>query len=227
VTAPAVDPAATDPGRHARLGRAFRVALGELGHAAAAWLFAREVAACVGDAGVASLRDGLGREYPVLDAVCERWLSGRRGPDVDPAPVAAACAGAGRVLVVGVEAEHLDALVPALGEARVGLVRLSDVEADWGRVLANLGPRVEGVDLGDVPRWAGARSVLLTFAYGLSARTTHVLPAWVRVHGPDVRSSFRALVAWDVLGGPMFVHPRWLVQVELEEFSHLVAGTGG
>lgn len=199
------------------------MALGELGHASAAWLFAREVAAGAGEAGVAALRDGLGREYPVLDAVCERWLAGRRGPDVDPARVVAACAGATRALVVGIEAAHLDALIPALGETRVGLVRLGDVEADWSRVLANL-RGAEGVDLADVPRWAGARSVLLTFTYGLTAQTTHVLPSWVRVHGPDVRSSFRTLVAWDVLGVPMFVHPRWLVSVGLEEFSHLVQG---
>lgn len=203
------------------------MAVGELGHASAAWLFAREVAASAGEPGVGALRDGLGREFPVLDAVCERWLTGRRAPDVDPTAVAAACSGATRVLVVGVEAGHLDALLPALREARVGLVRLGDVEADWSRVLANLdgpGRRVEGVDLADVARWAGARSVLLTFAYGRSTQTTHVLPSWVRVHGPDVRTSFRALVAWDVLGVPMFVHPRWLVSVALEEFSHVITG---
>ncbi len=211
-------------GRLARLDQAFRVAAGELGHCTAAWLFVREVAAEAGDEGVEALRDGLGRAYPVLDTVARRWLEGARAPHVRPEGVVAACVGAARVLVVGLEAAHLDALVPLLAPStRIGLVLQGTLDADWERVLANWGGRVEGTDVAGFQRWAGARSVLVTFAYGVAGGVAHVQPAWVRVSGPDVRAQFRALIAWDVLRAPMFVYPRWLVSVPAEDFSH-VAG---
>lgn len=204
------------------LERAFAVAASELGHASAAWLFTREVGAEAGPAGVEELRDGLGRAFPVLDAVARRWLGGTRDPAIDPGPVVAVCRGAARVLIVGVEAAPLDLLVPALGEARIGLVQHGDGEVDWRRVLGNWSGRVEGTDLADFRRWSGARSVLLTFSYGGTDEALHVPPAWLRVHGPDVRTSFRALVAWDVLGTPMFVYPRWLVATPRDDFSHVI-----
>lgn len=208
--------------RLARLEHAFRVAAGELGHVSAAWLFAREVAAELGEGGVEQLRDGLGRAYPVLDAVVGQWLSGARSPRLLADEVALACAGAARLLVVGVEARHLDALLPLLpADTRVGLVRLG-LGVDWERVLANWGGRVEGTDLADFQRWAGARSALLTFAYGGAGGEVFVHPSWVRVHGPDVRTQFRSILAWDVLGAPLYVYPRWLVGVPPEQFSTLV-----
>lgn len=205
-----------------RLEQAFRVACAELGHCSAAWLFVREVA-LEGEAAVEELRDGLGRTFPVLDAVARGWLDGKTGPLLQLEPLLAACRGADRILVVGLEATHLDALVPRLeAGVRVGLVLQSSFPADWERVLANFRGRVEGTGLADFQRWAGARSVLMTFGYGVHAGRGHVNPAWVRVSGPDVRTQFRGLVAWDVLASPMFVYPRWLVNVPLEDFSQVV-----
>lgn len=207
----------------ARLEQAFRVACAELGHASAAWLFVTEVARDGGPVAAEALRDGLGRAFPVLDAVARRWLLGRGAPAIDPARVLEACEGAERVLVVGLEGAHLDALVPRLPRtARVGLVLQGTLEADWERVLANFGGRVEGAGLSDLQRWAGPRSVLLTFGYGVHGGRVHVSPAWVRVSGPDVRTQFRTLLVWDVLGAPMFVYPRWLVNVPVDDFSHVV-----
>lgn len=209
--------------RLARLEQAFRVACGELGHCSAGWLFVREVALEGGAASVEGLRDGLGRAFPVLDAVARRWLEGATAPLVEVEPLLAACAGASRVLVVGVEATQLDALVPRLPpDVRVGLLQEGALDADWERVLANLGGRVEGVALAGLQRWAGARSVLVTFGYGVLGGRVHVNPAWVRVSGPDVRTQFRSLVAWDVLGAPMFVYPRWLASAPVEDFSLVV-----
>lgn len=209
-------------GRAERLGQAFRVACAELGHCSAAWLFVREVALGAGAAGVEELRDGLGRAFPVLDAVARGWLEGKAEPALELEPVLAACQGADRVLIVGLEATHLDALVPRLEGARVGLLLESSFRADWERVLANFGGRVAGAGLADFQRWAGPRSVLLTFAYGVHGGRAQVAPAWVRVSGPDVRTQFRELVAWDVLAAPMFVYPRWLVNVPLDDFSRVV-----
>lgn len=216
------------PARLARLEQAFRVALAELGHAAASWLFVREVADAEGRAAVEALRDGLGRTFPVLDAVARRWLEGHPGPAAAPPgadEVERVCAGAERLLVVGIEATHLDALAARLPGVRLGLLLHGAADVDRERVLANWLARpggVEGVALDGLHAWAGPRAALLTFAYGLTAGRTHVDPTWVRVSGPDVRTQFRAIVAWDVLGAPMFVYPRWLVGVPVDDFSHIV-----
>lgn len=210
--------------RLSRLSHAFRVACGELGHCAAAWLFVREVAAAGGAESVEELRDGVGRTFPVLDAIAREWLEGARGPALRVEPVLEACAGADRLLVVGLEADHLDALVPRLPAAtRVGLLLQEGLDADRERVLANWGGRVEGAGLDELLRWAGPGSVLATFGYGLHGGRVHVIPAWVRVSGPDVRTQFRTLLAWDVLEAPMFVYPRWLLGVPVEDFSHVVS----
>jgi hypothetical protein len=202
------------------LERAFAAAAGELGHATTAWLFAREVALERGPAGVEELRDALGRAFPVLDSVARQLLGGVSAPPLDPGPIVELCRGAARVLFVGIEAAALDLVVPALEGSRIGLVQHGDV--DWRRVLGNWGGRVEGTDLAGFQRWSGARSVLVTFSYGGTGEVLHVQPTWLRVHGPDVRAAFRALVAWDVLGGPMFLYPRWHAATPREDFSHVV-----
>lgn len=201
------------------LDQAFRVAAAELGMCSAAWLFAREVSG--EPEGVRVLREELGRDYPVLDAVCALWLEGRRAPELHLDGVLAACAGASRVVVAGLEATFLDALV-ALLTVPIFLVKHSTLEPSWERVLANYGDRVAATDLENFQRHAGRRSVLVSFAYGTRDDRTHVKPSTLRVLGPDVRTQFRSVVAWDVLRSPMYVYPRWLVEVPAAEFSELV-----
>lgn len=205
------------------LERAFAVAAADLGFAAASWLFLREAAADSGEHGVAALRDALGRSYPVLDSVAAAWLGGIRAPHVDPGPVRSALHGAERILVVGIEAHHLDALVATLPAAvDVALLQSSTLQTDWPRVLANFGGRIRGVDLASFHELTGARSAALTFVYGNDGHVTHVRQAWLRLVGPDVRTQFRALVGWDVLPGPLTVYPRWLHQVPVGELTRIV-----
>lgn len=202
---------------------AFTVAASELGMCSAAWLFVREVHAELGDAGVAALRDRLGRTFPVLDAVALRWGEGERAPPADPEPMLEVCRGAESLVVVGLEAAFLDALLPALPDVRCALVRTQAFDVEWERVLANYDGRVEAVGVDGFQSFAGPNSVLFTFAYGGNERATNVLPTWLRVTGDDVRMQFRSLVAWDVLCAPMFVYPRWLVEVPASGFTHHVA----
>jgi hypothetical protein len=201
--------------------QAFQLAAGELGFCSAAWLFVREVAAEGGDLLVSELRDHLGRAFPVLDAVCSAWAAGSRAPDTDPADVVAACAGAGRVVVVGLETAFLDPLVARCDGVRLALLCHSAFDVDWDRALANYEGRIEPVDLDSFQAWAGPTSALLTFAYGLHGASVHVLPAWLRVIGEDVRTQFRSLIAWDVLREAMYVYPRWLVEVPASSFTHI------
>ncbi len=205
------------------IDQAFEMAAAELGMCAAARLFVRELAAAGGDDLVREACDRLGRAYPVIDFVAARHLAGEGELPVDAAPVREALSGVARVLVVGVETDHLDALVPLLPEATLGLVLdAGGLDPDFHRVLANYGGRVEGVALGDVARWSGRRSALVTFVYGHRGATIHVSSAWLRVSGPDVRAQFRSLVGWDVFGSPMRLYPRWLVSASLDDLSVLV-----
>lgn len=204
------------------LEQAFTVAAGELGMCSAAWLYVQNVAGSGGEAAVSALRDALGRSFPVLDAVCERWLSGTQTLEVDATSVAQTLRGVTDVVVVGVEAYFLDALVAKLAGVRCALLRHAPLEADWDRILSNYGGRVTLVDLESFQAFAGPSSALLTFAYGVHGASTHVLPAWLRVTGEDVRTQFRSLVAWDVLEAPMFVYPRWLIEVSAANFTEVV-----
>ncbi len=202
---------------------AFRLAAAELGMCSAARLFTEELRAAGGDALLAEARDRLGADFPVLDLVASEALEGRAPRGLDATEVVRALGGARSVLVVGLEAFFLDALVPALGGARVGLViGEGGLEGDVRRILANFGDRVEEARIGDVQRWAGNRSALLTFVYGTHGPVGYVSPVWLRVAGSDVRTQFRGLVGWDVLGRPTALYPRWLVETPIEPFSRVV-----
>jgi hypothetical protein len=197
--------------------------VGELGQVTASWLFVRAVARCEGDAGVEALADRVGPSFTVLDAVARGWLEGNRQLVVDAKAVVEAVGTATRLVVVGVDAAFLDALVAALDpKIAIAIVTHAAFDVDWNRVLDNWGGRVEGVDLDTFQRWAGGKSALLTFAYGRQGAQAAVAPLWLRACGADVRSQFRALVAWDVLGGPLHLYPRWLVEVEADSFTHFV-----
>ncbi|MCC6551617.1 MAG: hypothetical protein IT372_01175 [Polyangiaceae bacterium] len=205
------------------LGQAFHASAAELGMCSASRLFVRELAGAGGDELVRAARDQLGRDYPVFDFVAERFLEDHRELLVDPGPPAAALDGIGRLVVVGIEADFLDALVPRLEGAEIGLVTDgAGMEPDFRRVLANYGDRVEPVGLADIQRWAGRRSALLTYVYGTLGDTVHVGATWLRVSGPDVRTQFRSLVGWDIFGRPMLIYPRWLVGTSGADFSHTV-----
>lgn len=200
---------------------AFTVAARELGMCSAAWLFVREVAAHGGDDLVLELRDLLGREFPTLDTVADAWAKGEREPAIDVAAVLAACSGASRLVIVGMESLFLDALVPALGDTRASLLVDRESATDWDRVLANY-RNVDAVDLSSFQGLAGRRSVLLTFLYGTADELTWVDPVWMRVIGGDVRMQFRSIVGWDVLGTLNYLYPRWKTEGPLSDFTHVI-----
>lgn len=206
----------------AALGQAFRLAAGELGMASAAWLFVRE-AALDGAPAVQALSDRLGREWPVLDAVCAAWLGGLSAPRVEPQDVLPALEGVTRVVLVGLETLWLDALLQQLpATVQVALLRVSTLQPDWARVQSNHVKRLQLLRLADFQAWAGPRSVLMSFVYGPTAAGVFVVPTWLRVAGPDVRLQFRGLLGWRVLSLPLTVYPRWLVAAEPEHFTELL-----
>lgn len=199
------------------------MAAGELGMCSAARLFVRELADEGGDALVAAARDRLGRAFPVFDFVAARFLDGDRAPSIDPSPVLEALAGIARLLIVGLEADFLDTLVPRLETTKIGLITEPvGIELNLRRVVANFGGRVEPVNLSDFQAWAGRRSALLTFVYGTDGHVVHVTPTWLRIAGPDARTQFRSIVGWDILGRPLFVYPRWLVEGSRDDLSRVI-----
>jgi hypothetical protein len=205
------------------IDQAFTIAAAELGMCSASWLYVGEVAQALGPPGVEALRERLGRPFPVLDAVGAAWLDGVRAPSASTQAVQQALTGAKRVVLVGLETRFLDALLPKLPEVQFALLQHGTFDVDWERVLANYGGRLTPLDFDRFQAWAGAASVLLTFAYGVHGASTHVVPSWLRVTGEDVRTQFRSLIAWDVLGAPMWVYPRWLVEVPQSAFTRVIA----
>ncbi len=205
------------------IAQAFRTAAGELGHVCTAEIFVREIAAQRGDEGVAAFRDVLGREFPVADALAERWQSGWRPSRIDPAPLLQHLAPVRRVAIVGLESIHLDALVDALPDAEIGLLAWGALPADWDRVIANGAGRVKAVDLDGIFGWAGPASAVLCFVYGNpSGGTVYAPPAWLRLNGPDMRPHFRSLVGWNVLPVAFTVYPRWFHEVQTSDFTAVV-----
>lgn len=205
------------------LGRTFVLAAGELGFFSAARIFVQETAAAYGDEGVVALREQHGRDYSVLDAVATLFLETGEVPAPDPTEALDALRGASRVLVVGLEADALDALVPRLPDIPAGLlIQRSLGPVDWDRVLANFDGRLTAAPFDDLQRWAGARAALLTFVYGTAGSLAHVSSEWLRVLGPDVRPQFRSLLGWDLLPGGPDVYPRWLADAAVDSFSALV-----
>ncbi len=210
------------------LGAAFELACAELGFVAASWLFVETIAAASGRSGVEELARTLGTTFAVLDHVARAWLGGVRRRPVTAAPLREVLAGARRVLVVGVEAEHLDALARDLPrDVRLGLLTYRLQRVDWSRVLANFGDRVEPVDLAEFQGWAGSRSAVVTFVYGRRGGLVNVLSAFLRVAGPDVRTQFRDIVGWDVLGAPPALYPRYHVETSASDLTAFVAHEEG
>lgn len=212
----------TSPLQPEVLDQAFRLAAGELGMCDAAWRFADEVEAEGGPALLEAVRDVLGATFPVLDAVFSRRLEARQ-PSVEPGAVCAACEGLKRVVVVGLEARWLDALIAALPQVELAVLPSAALAGDAARVAANLPSRVELIGLDRFQRLAGPRSGVLTFVYGATSSSAFVLPEWVRCQGADVRAQFRSFIGWNLLGSPPEVYPRWLVETSSDVFTHLVS----
>jgi hypothetical protein len=206
------------------LEQAFFAVAGELGMTTAAWLFVRAVARCSGDKGVVALAESVGGAFPVLDTVARVWLAGDREPKANPRPVLQAVGDCSRLVVIGVEASFLDALVQRLDlTVKLATIAHSPFPVDWDRVLDNYAGRIERLDLDTFQNWAGGKSALLTFAYGRQDSRTAVLPLWLRACGSDVRSQFRTLIAWNVLDAPLENYPRWLVEIDADSFTHFVS----
>ncbi|MFO0562247.1 MAG: hypothetical protein U0269_29800 [Polyangiales bacterium] len=201
----------------------FVVAAQELGMFSASALFLREVASRGGSPAIDALRSAIGTEFPVFDAMAERWNARSGLLAVDAA--LRALRGASRVLVAGFDADPLDALVDGLPSAvRVGLVAdVGELCGDLSRTLANYDGRVERVELSAMPLWAGRKSALLAFVYGIDEHeTAYTSLAWLRTQGPDVRTQFRSLIGWNLLGAAPSIHPRWVVASSVDEFSEIV-----
>jgi hypothetical protein len=197
------------------LANAFQIAASELGMFSASRLFVRIIQESSGQSGIEAMQDLLGSTYPVLDAVSTEQTQ----KEINAKQVASLLGSASKLLVIGLEADCLDALLPLL-TIKVGILTENIFTADWERVFSNY-PSVEPVPLSEMPLWSGSKSALLTFVYGTNGHVAHVLPVWLRVLGPDVRVQFRDLIGWNVLGQPMRLYPRWLSETSIDDFSQI------
>lgn len=206
----------------APLVQSFTTAAGELGQVSASRLFIRTCAAHGGNDAVADLKHQAGATFPILDTAAQDYLdSGQLRPlAVDHA--VALLSQVATVVVVGFESEPLDLLVPALPRQRILALTHAALPGDWGRMLANYRGRVQAVDLDGILDHAGSDSALLCFVTGGLGHTVYVPSAWLRVHGPDTRTVFARLVAWNLLPRPFDRYPRWQAEVSSSDFTDLI-----
>lgn len=204
------------------LAQAFAVAAGELGMVSAARLFIRTCAGAGGAEAVGCLLDQAGPSFPVLDAAARAWLAASTLPALDPAPVAALLARCSTIVVAGFESEALDRLCPALADQSILVLTHGALPGDWERMLANYRGRLGAVDLDGLLDHAGAGSALLCFATGGQDGSLFVPESWLRVQGPDTRTLFSRLVAWNLLPCSFQRYPRWQAEVLATQFTDLV-----
>jgi hypothetical protein len=190
----------------------------------AARLFANAAWDAGGAAAVRALDEDLGGDYPVVEEVVRRVLAaGKRLAPPGAAAVVARCEGLRRLVVVGVEADLLGGILERLPPATEVIALFdSTFPVDAARVQASWTPRVRLEDVGSFQQAAGARSGLLTAAYGADEVRAVVAPVWLRVHSPDVRLLFRRLIGMDLVGGRMAGYPRWLGETPRDDFTDMV-----
>lgn len=206
------------------LDPAFRACAGELGLWSAARLFVNAAWDAGGDDAVVALDEELGDGFPVLEHVAGRVRATRASlspPRLDA--LIGACDGLRHVVMIGVEADILSALVARLPHD-VDIVALFDATfpVDRMRVTASWAPRVRLLDLGSFQQAAGARSALVTTVYGADDFHAVVTPAWVRAHSQDVRLQFRRLIGVNIVGTRMAAYPRWLSETPRADFTTLL-----
>lgn len=201
------------------LSAAFRRCVGELGMYSASRLFVSTAAARGGAEAVDALCEAMGAEFPVLDVVASRI----EAPRPTLVELSARTAGLDRLVVVGLEADCLEALLQRLPPSvQVLLLPDTTFPMDEARVDAAWGDRVGRTDLASFQRFAGAHSAMLTTVYGSDGFRAVVPRVWMRCHGDDVRTQFSRLIGWNVLGGAMSRYPRWLIETDVSDFTDLV-----
>ena len=141
---------------------AFALCAAELGMFSASRLFVRELLAERDDHLVDDVTALLGTRYPVFDAVAHGALQRGEIPRLDPQPVLQAVRGLSRLVIIGIEAECIDALLGQLPRLRVALVPDVLEGANLERVAANYSGEVEFLGLDSFQAWAGRSSGLLT-----------------------------------------------------------------
>jgi hypothetical protein len=206
----------------APLVQSFTAAAGELGQVSASRLFIRTCAAHGGAAAVADLKNQAGAAFPILDTAAQDYLETGLLPPLAADHAIGLLSQVASVVVVGFESEPLDLLVPALPKQRILVLTHAALPGDWERMLANYRGRVQAVDLDGILDHAGPDSALLCFVTGGQGHTVYVPSAWLRVHGPDTRTVFARLVAWNLLPRPFDRYPRWQAEVPSNDFTDLI-----
>ena len=117
---------------------------------------------------------------------------------------------------------HLDTVHPVgTGGASGPLTFRRDGDKAWGPGLCDMkGGTYAAFEALRVLARAGSDAALVCFAYGGQAGEGLYVPdSWLRLDGPDMRSAFRARIAWNVLPHSFGVYPRWLCEVDQASFT--------
>jgi hypothetical protein len=103
-----------------------------------------------------------------------------------------------KIVVLGIESIILDILSAKFSEKEIYVIP-HDERIDHDRVIANFPTNVKLVSVGDITRYGGTRSILLSYVFCQSMDSAFVYPISLRGIGPDVRYCYNQIVGLNIL----------------------------
>jgi len=153
--------------------------------------------------GASRLAENLAEYFPLYGEIAESGLSPTEVEQIINEridPLIEQLRDFSSIVVVGIESVILDSLTRELPESRFYLIPHSET-IEEERVLANFPPNVHLIDVREIMRLGGARSVLISYAFCQIEEDSFIYPVTFRAVGPDVRSSYNRIIGLNILSG--------------------------
>ena len=183
--------------------RTISALISELGAFSAALVLHDTVCRLTHQEGSARLAETLAGYFPLYGEIAENGLSATEAePIIEERTnrLIEQLRNFSSIVVVGIESVILDRLTRKLPEARFYLIPHSET-IEEERVLANFPPNVHLIDVREIMRLGGARSVLISYAFCRMGEDSFIYPVTFRAVGPDVRSSYNRIIGLNILSG--------------------------
>jgi len=183
--------------------RTISALISELGAFSAALVLHDTVYRLAHREGASRVAENLAEYYPLYGEIAESGLSPTEVEQIINEridPLIEQLRDFSSIVIVGIESVILDRLTRKMPESRFYLIPHSEA-IEEERVLANFPPNVHLIDVREIMRLGGARSVLISYAFCRMGEDAFIYPVTFRAVGPDVRSSYNRIIGLNILSG--------------------------
>jgi hypothetical protein len=191
--------------------RTISALISELGAFSAALVLHETVYRLTRQEGSARFAETMAEYFPLYGEIAESGLSPTEVEQIIEEridPLIEQLGDFSSIVVVGIESVILDRLTRKLPESRFYIIPHSET-IEEERVLANFPPNVHLIDVREIMRLGGTRSVLISYAFCRMEEDSFIYPVTFRAVGPDVRSSYNRIIGLNILSG----YNRYLVDM--------------